>query len=57
VVPFGQSEALARRLEAVGAPYRLHVFEAASHYLPSEDGDALAIYDLTLELLREQLGG
>ena len=29
VVPFQQSEALARRLAAVGAPYRLDVFEAA----------------------------
>jgi dipeptidyl aminopeptidase/acylaminoacyl peptidase len=57
VVPFEQSEALARRLEAVGAPYRLYVFEAASHYLLSEDGDALAIYDLTLDFLRERLGG
>jgi dipeptidyl aminopeptidase/acylaminoacyl peptidase len=57
VVPFEQSEALARRLEAVGAPYRLYVFEAASHYLLSEDGDALAIYQLTLEFLGERLGG
>jgi hypothetical protein len=55
VVPFQQSEALARRLAAVGAPYRLDVFEAASHYLLSEDGDALAIYRLTLEFVGLQL--
>ena len=55
VVPFQQSEALARRLEAVGAPHRLYVFDAASHYLLSEDGDALAVYDLTLAFLRERL--
>ncbi len=55
VVPFQQSEALARRLAAVGAPYRLDVFEAAGHYLLSEDGDALAIYRLTLEFVGLQL--
>jgi dipeptidyl aminopeptidase/acylaminoacyl peptidase len=57
VVPFQQSEALARSLEAVGAPHRLHVFEAASHYLLSEDGDSRAIYELTVAFLRERLAG
>jgi hypothetical protein len=57
VVPFQQSEVMAQRMAEVGAPYRLHVFQEASHYLLSEDGDALTIYDLTLAFLGEQMRG
>ncbi|MDQ3702604.1 MAG: prolyl oligopeptidase family serine peptidase, partial [Chloroflexota bacterium] len=55
VVPFQQSEALARRLAEAGAPHELHVFEAASHYLLSEDADSRAIYDLTVGFLARHL--
>ncbi len=55
VVPFQQSEALARRLAEAGAPYQLHVFDAAGHYLLSEDADSREIYDLTVAFLERHL--
>ncbi|MGH2368462.1 MAG: alpha/beta hydrolase family protein, partial [Chloroflexota bacterium] len=56
VVPVQQSEFLAAMLAQVGAPHELHIFDEASHYLLSEGGDALAIYQITLDFLARQLG-
>ena len=56
VVPFQQSELLAGELAAAGVAHELHLFEGASHYLLSEEADALAIYHLTLAFLARHLG-
>ncbi len=56
VVPYQQSELLARTLSEEGVPHELHLLDGGSHYLLSEEGDARAIYDLTLRFLRERLG-
>ncbi|MCB0195836.1 MAG: carboxypeptidase regulatory-like domain-containing protein [Anaerolineae bacterium] len=55
-VPYQQSERLAANMEAVGAPYELHLFEGG-HYLIAEqaDADSQAIYDTTLEFLAKHL--
>jgi dipeptidyl aminopeptidase/acylaminoacyl peptidase len=55
VVPFQQSELLAARLAAAGAPHELHVLDGASHYLLSESGEALGIYQLTVDFLERHL--
>ena len=56
IVPFEQSEFLAEQLTEAGVPHQLHIFEGASHYLMSETGEGLAIYELTLNYLAEQFG-
>ena len=56
VVPYQQSELLARMLTEEGVPNELHLLDGGSHYLLSQEGDARAIYDLTLRFLRERLG-
>ncbi len=57
VVPFQQSEVLADNLDRVGAPYELHIFAGAGHYLIASDGDedALEVYGLTLDFLARHL--
>ena len=55
VVPFQQSQALAAALAAQGVPHELHLLEGASHYLLSEQADAVAIYRLTLDFLARHL--
>jgi dienelactone hydrolase len=56
VVPYQQSELLARTLAEEGVPHELHLLDGGSHYLLSQAGDARAIYELTLRFLRERLG-
>jgi pimeloyl-ACP methyl ester carboxylesterase len=51
VVPYQQSELLARNLELVGAPYELHFFDGASHYLMDEGGEVDEVYDISLDFL------
>ena len=55
VVPYQQSELLAGALAQAGVWHRLHLFEGASHYLLSEEGETLAIYQITLDFLAERL--
>jgi dipeptidyl aminopeptidase/acylaminoacyl peptidase len=57
VVPYQQSELLARQLEIVGVPHEVHFFDGASHYLLAEDSDedTLMIYDITLTFLATHL--
>ena len=55
VVPYQQSELLARTLREEGVPHELHLMDGGSHYLLSAEQDARAIYELTLRFLREQL--
>ena len=57
VVPFQQSELLAKNLAMVGAAYEAHFFDGASHYLLAEEGDAdtLKIYEITLNFLAKHL--
>ena len=57
VVPYQQSELLARHLEIVGVPHEVHFFDGASHYLLAEDSDedTLMIYDITLSFLARHL--
>lgn len=52
VVPYQQSELLARALAEAGVPYELHILDGGSHYLLSDTADARAIYDLTVRFLR-----
>ncbi|MEM7347513.1 MAG: carboxypeptidase regulatory-like domain-containing protein [Chloroflexota bacterium] len=56
VVPYQQSELLAKNLTAVEAPHELYLFEGG-HYLLAEDNDAdtLAIYDTTIGFLDKHL--
>jgi len=56
VVPYQQSELLARMLTEEGVPNELHLLDGGSHYLLSQEVDARAIHDLTLHFLRERLG-
>ncbi len=53
VVPYQQSELLTIYLDYVGVPYELHLFDASSHYLLSDESDA--IYDLALTFLDKHL--
>ena len=55
VVPYQQSELLARTLREEGVPHELHLLDGGSHYLLSAEQDARAIYELTLRFLRERL--
>ena len=57
VVPYQQSELLAANLAQVGAPYEVHFFDGASHYLLAEnaDEDTLKIYRITLDFLAKYL--
>ena len=57
MVPYQQSELLAANLAEVGAPYEVHFFDGASHYLLAEDADeaTLNIYQITLDFLARQL--
>lgn len=57
VVPYQQSELLARNLESAGATFETHFFDGASHYLLAEEGDtdALEIYRITLDFLARHL--
>lgn len=55
VVPYQQSQLLADNLDQVGAPYELHFFDGASHYLMAEGGGAQQVYDIALEFLARQL--
>lgn len=55
VVPFQQSEQLAAALADKGVPHELHILEGASHYLLSNDADALTIYHRTLDFLARHL--
>jgi dipeptidyl aminopeptidase/acylaminoacyl peptidase len=53
VVPYQQSELLAANLEQVGAPYEMHVFEGASHYLLSDGAEQ--VYQIALDFLAKHL--
>jgi dipeptidyl aminopeptidase/acylaminoacyl peptidase len=57
VVPYQQSELLARNLALVGAQSEVYFFDGASHYLLAEEGDAdsLRIYELTVDFLATYL--
>lgn len=57
VVPYQQSQLLAKNLQRVGAPHETFFFDGASHYLMAEDADedTLAIYDFTLNFLGRYL--
>ena len=55
VVPYEQSELLVENLSQVGAAYEVHFFDGGSHYLLSENGDALNIYQISLEFLERHL--
>lgn len=57
VVPYQQSELLAKNLALVGASYEVHFFDGASHYLLAEEGDkdSLEIYRITLDFLEKHL--
>ncbi len=52
VVPFEQSELLADNLEQVGAPYEMHLFDGAGHYLLEEG--AAQVYEIALDFLARQ---
>jgi dipeptidyl aminopeptidase/acylaminoacyl peptidase len=56
VVPFQQSELLARMLGEEGVVYELHLLDGGSHYLLSAEEDARGIYEVTLRFLKEHLG-
>lgn len=56
VVPYQQSELLARTFSEVGVPHELHLLDGGSHYLLSAEPDARRIYELTLRFLRDTLG-
>ncbi|GAB4427457.1 MAG: hypothetical protein Kow0031_07480 [Anaerolineae bacterium] len=51
IVPYQQSELLAKNLDDVGAPYELHIFNGATHYLMDEGGGAEEIFTLALDFL------
>ena len=57
VVPYQQSELLVSQLEAAGVPYESHFFDGGGHYLLAEDGDgdALKMYEITLNFLAKHL--
>jgi len=57
VVPYQQSQLLAQNLEQVGAPYELHFFDGASHYLMAEGGDAdtQKIFGIAIDFLARRL--
>jgi dipeptidyl aminopeptidase/acylaminoacyl peptidase len=57
VVPYQQSELLAKNMALIGAPHETHFFDGASHYLLSEEGDkdSLKIYEITLDFLARHL--
>jgi acetyl esterase/lipase len=58
VVPYQQSELLARHLDLVGAPHEDFYFDGASHYLmaPGEDKTTQKIYDFALDFLARRVG-
>ncbi len=57
VVPYQQSELLARELARMGVPHETHFFDGASHYLLDEGGqaDTAKIYELALDFLARHL--
>ncbi|HET7768796.1 MAG TPA: carboxypeptidase regulatory-like domain-containing protein [Chloroflexota bacterium] len=55
VVPYQQSELLARTLGEEGVMHELHVLDGGSHYLLSAEREARGIYELTLRFLGEHL--
>ena len=56
VVPYQQSELLARTLGEEGVPHELHLLDGGTHYLLSAEREARQIYELTVRFLRERLG-
>lgn len=52
VIPFQQTELLADSLDKVGAPYEIHLFEGAGHYLLSDDG--IEVYRIVVDFLERQ---
>ncbi|HXI16797.1 MAG TPA: prolyl oligopeptidase family serine peptidase [Chloroflexota bacterium] len=57
VVPYQQSELLARSLAGAGVPHELHLMDGGSHYLLSNETEARLVQELTLEFLRRYLAG
>ena len=57
VVPWQQSELLARELARLDVPHETHFFEGASHYLLDESGqaDTVKIYEFTLNFLDQRM--
>lgn len=56
IVPYQQSELLAKNLALAGVPYELYIFDGATHYLMAEGGEAGLVYDIALDFLRRQFG-
>ena len=56
VVPYQQSELLARLLSDASVPHELRLLDGGSHYLLSNEADARAVRDLTLTFLRRYVG-
>lgn len=54
IVPYQQSELLAKNMTLIGARYELYFFNGASHYLMDEGGDALTVFDLSLDFMARQ---
>jgi pimeloyl-ACP methyl ester carboxylesterase len=57
VIPYQQSELLARALDRVGAPYEMHVFDGMKHYLLATEAspELSELYRLTLGFLDRNL--
>ncbi len=55
VVPYQQSELLAKNLELYGIPYQLHLTEGGGHYLMENSSDSQEAYRIVVDFLKANL--
>jgi dipeptidyl aminopeptidase/acylaminoacyl peptidase len=55
VVPYQQSELLAKNLELYGIPYQLHLTEGGGHYLMEDSSNSREAYQMVVDFLKEKL--